>query len=437
MARYEPRGDRSKRIRILIVVAVLLLLLGYFGYKQIKPSKTTSQGIRIGNLSQDNTIKALNKSYDTTYSISDHLFYGESLAMLKNTYDPTVNDDMFGKTVVLKDLLSDKKYTFVTGSGFDRQILLNRLTKGFYEVYVQENLVDTRMAAATAFKDSIWINSNNGGDYNVQIIADKNMLKDYGKTMKDNYVFISVNGYNGQKVQKKSDIYDIALDPAGNTYDFTNSLDKGAEGNGLVESEESYNACVMMKKKLEEAGYKVIILRNKNQELNSYGTKGRLAKAYKAHAKYYFHIGFSESDSSSYSGALITYSGHATQVLSSQIIYDLGKSTSLKGSTVYTDDEDEAGLIQCSLLEGDDGRAVYDSDLWIRESGGRATQAGMYSSNAQKGTGSFAKDNNYGMYGLSISLGYLSNSDDANAWKTSSEVICNSVAQSIAEYING
>ncbi len=345
----------------------------------------------------------------------------------KNKYDAEKSDNIYGKTIILKDVCSDEQYSFLVENNVDRGILLNKLNSGFYRVYVMEDLIKKRMTYTETLNAVIHTNNANREEMKVTIMADKNL----GSTAADkNYVFIKVEA---SKLAKKA--YDIALDPAGNDSDLTYTVSKGSEGNGLVEATESYQACLKLKKALEDNGFKVLIVRDKNEEIDSYGKSGRLARAYKAKARYYFHIGFSENSNKNYSGFEISYSAHSSKILASQIVYTVDKKTPLAAG-IYYSGEDKAGLIPATLVEGKDGRSVYDNVLWVREAGGLATQAGMYSDNAESSNGSFAKNNRYGMNGLNISIGYLTNNDDATAWKNHSDEICKQISNAISAYLH-
>ena len=111
------------------------------------------------------------------------------------------------------------------------------------------------------------------------------------------------------------------------------------------------------------------------------------------------------------------------------------RNSDISISTLYSGNKNK-GVYKCILLEGMDNREVYDSDLWIRESGGKATQAGKYSENAKEGTSFFAMDNVHGMHALNINLGYVSSVVDANHWKTHKDVYMKELANAIISYIN-
>ena len=200
----------------------------------------------------------------------------------------------------------------------------------------------------------------------------------------------------------------------------------------MLEYEESYEACVLLKEALEKKGFKVLITRDKDEEMNSYGKDNRLYQAYEANAKYYFRIGFNDSDLD-YSGLDISYSTHASDGFAEQILYELNKHEQISISGTYS--LNTKGIVPPQVIAGKDDKKVYDQNLVIRESGGQATGASYFSDNAEEGTGFFAKDNKHGIYALEISLGYLSNDKDAKYFKENKEEYMNILADAIYSYI--
>lgn len=422
---YEPRERKIKPIWIISAAIVFLVLLVGIIFRPTP--KEEVQSFSIGKLSHEESVNKLSKHYDNTYVMSDYLFFGESLNMLKDTYNVENTDEVSGKSLILKDLLSKEERAYVLGSTIDRQVLFNRLESGYYEIYVIENLVEKRVVFNEATQDTLKTIVRDGKRYQVSLIADKQYFQKQNVDMDANYAFLEV-----KETTLDKDEYDIVLDPAAYDYDFTYVLNKGHEGNGLVEYKETYRACLMLKEKLEEYGLKVLVARDENEEVDSYGKNGRLHRGYKAKAKYYFRVSFSE-DAYDSSGFDITYSMHSSDYLASQIAFHLTRLSDVKICETYG----KNGVIQSSALEGSlDHRFVYDADLWIRESGGKATQAGMYSKNAQEQTAFFAKDNLYGMQGFNMTLGYLSNKDDASYWKKHQEEYMDALAKAIAFSLN-
>ncbi len=424
---YAPRKRNTKKIKWIIALCVIVFFGGIFAYTQVEKEKTKAE-FTICGLTHDKSVKRLQKQYERTYSVSDYLFYGESLNLYKNAYDVEKNDPISGKSIILRDICSGKEYSFVLRNKIDSQIILNTIKAGYYEIFVVDDLREKRVVFDNPVNDSIVGVARNNKHLKYELIADSSYYDSKGVKV-DNYAFLAVS-----KTKLEKEQYDIAIDPGAYDYDFSEySLNEGSVGNGLVEYQETYKAALSLQKHLEAKGLKVIIVRGEKEELNSYGEDGRLARAYNANAKYYIRLSFSQS-TLDYEGMDITYSGHANGNLSKQIVYNLSRNSGVSISALYS--PNEPGVRSGDLLKGTlDKRIVYDSDLWIRESGGKATQAGMYSKNAQENTGPFAKDNRHGMNGISINLGYLTSSKDVQYWQTSQDAYMKAIADGMAMYL--
>ncbi|OCN04530.1 hypothetical protein A4S06_02645 [Erysipelotrichaceae bacterium MTC7] len=429
---YAPRRKKLN-YKVVIPLLALLVLIAYLGvHLLLGQNEETKENYTICDYSGEKTVKAINQDAKADFTIKDYTFYGESLALFKDAYKGELADGLSSLTVKLKNLCTGEETPFVVDKGLDRKIMLGNLTPGMYELYVSENLTDKRIVFDGDVDDSIMTITRHGKNQQVRVFTNQNLLQDYDIKMKKNYLFVEVTE---KKIKKHT--YDVAIDPAGLDASFTNGVvTNGNEGNGLVEAQEMYQAAVSLKEKLEAKGLKVLVLRNDSDAIDTYGRDGRLAKAYEAGAKYYFRLALDSDVSSDASGFNIFYSGHASNMFAARIGYDFHQKTGLKGCTVYMKSTDEVGVIQSNLLAGLlDERTVYDSDLWIRESGGRATQAGLYSENTKKGTASFAYNNPYGMNSLHIYFGFVSNKNDANTWKEQKDQIITSLANSISTYL--
>ena len=433
---YVPKHRRLKiRWKVAAPLLILLMLCVYMLVSVLhsvvspEPKRFT-----ICDFSNDKTVERLSKKYQSTYKMSDYLYYGETLNLMQNPYNPEVADPLSGKTVQFNNICTGEKFPFVFENAVDRQVALDELTVGYYEIFVIDDLQPKRAVYATPLKDTDFTTVKRKDKVNqISLIADQNLLKkDYKKFLDQNYLFLEV-----KETDPKDKQVDVLLDPSGYNKDFTYTVDKGVEANGLVEYEENYKAAVELKKALEKYGLRVMITRDKmNQALNTYGKEGRLGKAYASKARYMFHIGQSESTYDSVKGMEIYYSNHASATFANALLYDLKKNTQLTGNVAYATDLDNAGVMSADLVEGVDGRKIYDGDMYIRESGGRATIAGSYSENAAKQNASFAKDNKQGIQTLSIYYSYFTNKQDAAYWKSDRAKIMNATANSIARMLH-
>lgn len=426
---YAPKKPSKLNLKIVIPVVIAICVVLVFSLQFLQTKTEEANRFQICGMSSDKTQMELEKKAKDTYIFNDYFYYGETLNLLHEAYNPEVSDNISGKSVILKDMCSKNEYAFVVGASIDSAIQFNNIEKGFYRVYVVEDLIEKQAVMGINVKNSIKTISRNEERMKISLMADSQFFLDEGIKVKENYVYLNVE--NTKLLENE---YDIAIDPAGSDYDFTYTLNKGSEGNDLVEMEESYKAAELLASKLAEKGIKVLIVRNPGEEINSYGEDGRLERAYRGNAKYYLRLGFSQS-TNNYSGMDVMYSAHSSDMFANQIIYHLKRNSDVNISKVYSLGRND-GYYSAGLLRGIDNRGVYDSDLWIREAGGKATLAGMYSENAQQGTASFAKDSMFGMNALNINLGYLTSKEDAQYWVNNKDAYMSALADAIKNYLN-
>lgn len=432
---YIPK-KRVKGSKVFIILSLITaLFIGAFVMYMSQSKLADNDAVSVCGYTKSEVEKKVKRKFadDRVYEISDYLFYGESLAIFKEEYTGEDIDGLSGKTIKLKDVCSNQVYAFVLDRKVDRKVLLGNLQPGLYEMYVVEDLVEKRVYYPKSVSDSIDSLTRKGVNHKVTFLASTSLLEDYDIALDRNYAFINV-----VKTEIDKDEYDIVIDPAGNDASFSfGQVDVGGQANGLIEANETYDAAVKLKTALEAKGLKVMILREADEVKNTYGLDGRLELAYRVKAKYYIRLAFMLDPNTSFRGYTVYHSSHATNMLAARIGYDFSKETQMEPTTIFMGVSDDEGIIESGIVRSAlDQRDVYDADLWIRESGGRATQAGMFSQNTIEGTAQFAKDNPYGMNGIDLYLGYLSNINDVEYWKVNKQLIIDTLANSIAVYLN-
>lgn len=429
---YVPKARRYKvRWKVAIPLLVLIALLVYLLVGMFWPSKSEEEKkFTVCGLSEEQTIKALHTSSKETITVNDYLYYGESLDLYEKTYSPENKDTLSGKTVELKNICDGKTISMTMENTVDQKILLDELPTGFYEVSIIDNLVKKRVVFAESLKENAFYTAQRKGKVNkVSLLADTQLLKDYAITLDKNYLFLQVS----TQAPRKNDI-DVLIDPFGMNTDLTWLPDEGSKVNGLKENEEMYKAAVLMKKELEEKyGLRVAITKSSKDETGkAYGSDGRLAKGYQKHAKYYLFLRFSNYADDSIRGFEVQHSYYSSKTLARNLTYGVHKNLKVPLSPMYTGSD--AGVVTGLLAEGADGKTIYDTNLYLRESGGRATLAGKYSETSQKENADFVNAN--GMQGLEIDFAYISNKEDAAMWKKQKTAIVKETARAFAEGIN-
>lgn len=429
---YVPKRKRRIRWKVVTPLLVLLFLIIYIGISYtIDYFTTDEEPFVICEFNENETKDLLSKKFVDTYLLKDYLFYGETLNIFEENYNPEVPDKTIGKTVILKNICTGEEYPFVLEQYADRKIAVEELSVGYYEVYIQENLMKKRVVWDSFVKDSTRSVVRNGKQKKVTLYANKDEMKENGIEMDKNYLFIEV-----KNVTPDEEEIDVLIDPSGYTRDFSNALDVGGKYNGMIEGDETYIAAQKLKKELESYGLRVEIARkNDKHVINTYGEKGRLSKAYEKNAKYYIRLTLGSSNYESVSGAEIFYSSYSSSTLANSILYELKKETKITASMVYASGESEAGLVRSRRVKGKDGRTIYDNNMYLREVGGKVTSAGLYSDTSEQNK-KFATDNLHGIQGVVISYGYLSNKDDAALWREDSDKMIKVSADAITKYLN-
>lgn len=427
---YVPRQRRYKirwKFAIPLLLLVILIIYAIVGMLLPDPEEKEEQKFTVCGLNNEDTIHLLNKvETKNTYTVKDYLYYGESLGLYTETYDPINGEDgLAGKTVELHNLCTDETVPMTMDSTADQKITLQDLEPGFYEVTVIDNLISKRIVYDKPLTSEPFTTVQRNNVVNsVQILADKDLLKDYDISWDQNYLFLYI-----EETKPSEDDIDVLIDPYSLHTDLTYTPDEGNKGNGLTEYKETYQAALWMKDELEKHGLRVEITKSSEDEVPppAYGADGRLAQGYKKNARYYLFLRFNTNVDDSIKGVEIWHSAYSSATLGKHIMYGLEKNLNMEGSP-YTN-ANNPGVGASPLME-----SGYDLYANIRESGGRATLAGRATETSQEENKSFANAN--GMLALEIDFGYVSNKEDATFWKNHKEEIARQAAASFASGIN-
>lgn len=418
---YAPKQKRKIRWKLVIPLLLLIALILYAIITVLLPDTDDEQGYTICGLNEEKSAQLLNKQNAQIYEIQDYTYYGESLGLYTDTYDTESNDELVGKTLQLHNLCNDKVATMTIDADVDLKISLSDLEPGFYEITVIDDLVEKQLVYKETLESEPFTTiRRNKQVKHATLIANKDLLQDKGIHWKENYLYLQV-----ESGKPDEDVVDVYLDPYGMNTDFQYVPDEGSSGHGLKEYKETYEAAQIIKKQLESYGLKVAISRADVDETAApaYGEDGRFAQAYESGARYYISLRMNQSEMN-LGGVEIWHSAHAGSVLGRQIMYGLEKNLGMKASTYVNPDGSGVGP---SYVD----KQYFDNNIYLRETGGRATFAAMYSELSREENASF-KDAN-GMHALEIDFGYVTNSEDAAFWKAHKEEIAKQVADSFAE----
>lgn len=419
---YVKKPKKRIKWNVAIPLICLVIVVIYMLVNILFPSQNDEDGVKICSYNAKRTEALLTVEYEQTYEISDYFFYGENLIFTQKEYDLNKSDDLFGKTIQLRNLCNDKRILFQLTNSVDQQIDLGEIENGFYEVYVLNNLQEYRLVSTEEIQDIFHTMTRNEITKKVEVISTNHYVNE--SNLKHNYVFLNVTS---DVVQQDS--YDILIDPFGGNNDDGYGVRWGYQINGLSENDEMYKAALILKTKLEAYGLKVGLTKNAiDQQINIIGENGRAHIGYNKNAKLYINLQFNGSDYSSTNGVEITHSKYSSATLANQIVHDLEKNLGLSGSKLYP------GMIQDGVYSAKmSSNPEYDLNSVIRETGGVATGAGEMNE-SMRNQNSFATDNKKGMQALMIRLLYITNPLDYKLWIDDNEGIMNSIADSIATY---
>ena len=408
----------------LSVILVLYLLIssiaGLFG-----PKTGNLDIYTIGNFNAKKTLDIINnEDRSQPILIKDYNFYGESLNLYFESYgdDITKSNTLNGKSVILKDLInSNNVVTFADlTKDVDNQINLNKLTPGFYSLYIVDGDVTFRAyyQSVLSVNNTLYTVSRYGKNYKIEVIADKHLFDEINSEKKkpltdvldQNYIYIKVT------VAEEYPQYDIALSTSPALTMSGISL-VGEQVGDFIEAQQVYELALKVKSELEAKGLRVLILKDEyGQDIQFYGKGGTLEKAYKSGAKYMIHL-----DMDFYGKTGIMYANRSSGRMAKAIFNYISTETDIYPNEKY--------LSKCDV----DTNGVTDLQYEIREAGGVVLSAGVYSESSQKNT--FAYNNKYGIDTTQIVTINMSDSKARSLWSQQKDKVASAIVKGILEYL--
>ena len=338
--------------------------------------------------------------------MKDYLYYGESLDLYEQPYSVENADTLSGKTVELYNVCTKQSISMTMENYVDQKIRLDELNEGFYEVYIMDNLVKKRIVFEGDLQQNTYQTiKRNQNVYSIQLIATQSLLSDYDITLDKPYLFLQIDS-----VQPDSKDIDVLIDPYGMNIDLQTVPDKGNQADGLIENDEMYEVALLLKEELESYGLRVGITKESKDEIGkAYGSDGRLSKGYKQNAKYYLLLRMNAYGNDQARGFELQHSYYVSSTMARGIAYRMHKNLGITLSNMYN--EEDEGVVRGSLIQSElDNKNIYDINLYLRESGGRALMAGRFSQTSQSENKDFVNAN--GMHGLEVDFGYMTNKND-------------------------
>lgn len=407
----------KKRLLLSLLIVSILSVGGLLIVKEVNKAEPYVSKYNVCNMLQEDIIERFEDyTFNDVQGMSDYFFYGETFNLFEETYEVSSVNNLVGKTLLLTNICNNEEYHYLIDTDVNGQIPLENLPVGFYEVYINIDMVKKRVVMNETTVDSLILVTRNNLDRKVEVIGDRTIFDDNDHTnlLDKNYLFLNV-----EQLSEPSIAYDVVIDPSLGVNASGYFDDYGKSNLGLVEADELFSMAEIIRDELEAAGLKVLITRDDNEHIiNSYGVGGRLDKAYKSNAKYYLELGFNNAGE----GALKIYkSSFVSNNFSTFISNYLLDNTVLlksKGPTV----------ISATRYNGLDGV------INIRETGGKALGAATYSELSREQNGSFAYRNTHAMESISIEYLNFTNEQQLEEFKVNKESYAKATANALLEY---
>lgn len=377
---FEKNQKNVKKWKIIFPLLILIVASGLFFI--LRPKKVLNQN-EICNINFEQY-----EMEKEDYIIQDYFYYGDILNLKQEKYIPSKADDTTQKTLILKNICSKKETSVLLEKFIDRQLDLSTLEEGTYQLILSDKLVRKNIVSDIVFEPLTTITKNNT---HLEITYLK---------LKDNYVFINV-----AKKESPSDKIDIVVDTPYYHKDLLNGLETGA---GDVNAF-SFQTATQFVEQLNNAGYRAKLARKQEEVKNVYDIDGRLDNLYQNKIKYYFLITAGNSENKNISGIYIENSFLASKNLPNKIMYAILENSDAK--ITKTLNVNEYGVVRGEAYKGLEQNYLYDGNLYIRESGGKATGAATFSDNSKRNE-KFALNNLFGTYTINFNIGYISNEED-------------------------
>jgi len=352
--------------------------------------------------------------YEDTIDLTEHLYYGETLNIYNEPFELGKKDPFIGQMATLVNLCDGSEYSYVMGEYIDKQIPLDTLPAGFYEVFVETlGTPRHRLISESILHDQFFtIRRNNGLGKEVEIVADRDLIEPVSEgsfIFDKNYVFIRV-------IEKEvpAQIYDVVIDPSQyHTPDETVIKNDVNIGEALVVSAN------LLKEKLESYGLKVFVTRG-DEIVDRWGPDGRLAKVINVKAKYYIALDIDSDINPTKRGASVYYSHYSSNAFASYIFNQYLK---LHDMTWYG-----TGINRITIHD------LMDRNADVRETGGKILGAGKYLGSSSLYNSEYAS-NPYGVQAILLDLCWISNTTDYNLYTTQHDTLIENIALGFADYL--
>ena len=427
---FQSLKNPRNLIVFVVIASICAVALFLFANRQTDIDKVSMDYAEVF----DNEVLKTNieTKFKNTYELSDYAIYGENLILYESQYEAGEVDGLQGKSVVLRNVVTDSEIIFTISDGIDSGINLSRLDEGLYEVYIYDHYKKKRVFFNEEFEsEKLYTIRRNDETKSVVMNTQKDFLSEIGVEMDENYAFITV--IDNTPI---ASVYDVVIDPSPNVVDIsTNAVDYGYSSDTFNENDTSYQLAELLKEYLEKEGLRVLITREKDETLSYYGSKGRAGIGYESGAKVYIALGACEDDEIAHP-YLIT-SPYSNSLLANEIAYCL-KEEGIALEDVDDDEQLQEGVMWDERYQEYDANlgymvyTPYEMQPQIRETGGKLTKAGTMDGTTENQMYS----QSYGMYGIYFTYCNVNNADSVNYIVNNDTLIARQLANGICDYFD-
>lgn len=417
---------------------VILLLFIIFGYLYLNYNN-----IEEDNISFFSNVEILEAEINDYYIFGNHFNIFGKLNIENNDYNYSLVIKNEDEEYTL-DCIFEKKdgyISFYTSSKLNTGINLDELNKGKYYLLIKEengeNIKYYSLINNTTYDNMEYYTiTKNDSNNKVNIIFDS--IKENNR--KVNYIMIKV-----EKTKLPKNVYDITIDPG------HGGMDTGAyykyNGNSYNEADFTLDIALKLKKELEKNGYKVLLTRDKNEDLEYYNDSGRAVLPNKYHTKLCISLHLNSEKNMNYGGVEvytpndIEYS--LARLLASNISkingYSKKKFNKIEDG-IYFNGFTEESIISANEENEKNGLKKYDIEVgtpqmyMIREVGGKLTHAYVDGRNEKYGLNPYYQSNQVAEPYL-IELGYINYEADLIKFINNSNDFSVSIKNSLIEYL--
>ncbi|MDO4467400.1 MAG: hypothetical protein Q4C49_10430 [Bacillota bacterium] len=408
---------------VIFVTVISLVLVSTFlithNYSSIEKMSSTYLDSVERSVIKENVYQ----EFDGAYAIKDFTLYGESFKVYKEKY-AQASDNSMGKNMVLRNVATEKEYSYTYDDGADSGAKLGQLDEGLYEVYLFDQFTKKRVYTENNLQpDDLICMRRNGKVKNIRIDCNKDYLESFGITYDKNYMFLTVT-----ETLPVTDVIDVMIDPGGYNVNVRTGADVEYFINDAIdESQAAYELALLVKQYLEEEyGLKADLTRGKEEKVGYYGKNGRAGRGFEQKAKVFLSLGMCENEIVTRPN--IVTSAYSTGVNANYLCY-ASQNLGVELTALSKRPEFEPG-VSYDMFTTDDNFEYTHWEFYpqLRETGGKATFTGSID---------FAGKNSkyaesYGMCGFLYFFASAKNDESIDYFLKNKELIAQSIALGIS-----